>query len=157
MSLYTPDRVFWKRLKAIDQRLLVAWNPTIERWQIFRTSPARSYQGQHILQDAEGNDKRASLFVNVQVPKHVLTVKCPFDAPPEDAAAYIPLDDRTIRRLDEIDSWRLNRHTKPADNLQEVMDKLEAGDQKAKDWEMSELSGEMADDMARVKKSEWEV
>lgn len=136
MSLYTADRTFTERMKAHDPKLMVRWNPGLERWQIFRKlRRSRPVCG--------------NISMMYDAPFHVLTVAY------EDRS-FMPLDDRTIRRLHEIDSWRLNRYSKTLDELEEIVGKAEAKGEKDREYQLDELTGEMADDVSRVKLSEWE-
>lgn len=136
MSLYSPDRAFTKRMKAIDPKLTVRWNPGLKRWQIFRM----------VRRSKPVCDNISMMYDS---PFHVLTVAY------EDKS-FMPLDDRTIKRLHEIDSWRLNRYAKTVDELEAIAEAAEAKGEKERDYQLDELTGEMADDASRVKLSEWE-
>lgn len=136
MALYVPDRVFTERMKAHDPKLMVRWNSGIKRWQIFR----------RVRRSKPVCDNISMMYDS---PFHVLTVAY------EDRS-FMPLDDRTIRRLHEIDSWRLNRFSKTVDELEAIVQTAEAKGEKDREYQLDELTGEMADDVSRVKLSEWE-
>jgi len=136
MSLYTPDRGFVRRMKAMDSQLTARWNRGIERWQIFRVV-------------RRSKPVCGNISMMYDSPLHVLTVR-------GDDGSFMPLDFRTITRLHEIDSWRLNRYAKTGAELEAIAEAIEAKGDKDRDYELDELTGEMADATSRVKKTEWE-
>lgn len=145
MSLYAPDRVFVERMKAHNPKLIAWWNQGIDRWQIFEIVRKAAF----ICRDGD-----AKYFRMYSAPLHTLTVKDPLDA--KDNGSYMPLDERTLWKLHEMDITRLNRYTNPVDELEAIAEQAEAEGEKERDYRLDEVTGPAADAVSRVKLSEWE-
>ena len=89
----TPDEVFVKELKEIDEALDVGWNQNLNRWQVVRDDRRFRYMGHY-----EGKP----LLHSWSKKYLIFTVK-------NEDGSYRPLDIRVIDKLHEIDTYNKER------------------------------------------------
>ena len=116
---YRPDRTFVEDMKRLDPKLDVRWDEWDERWNVFR-----------VIQKGGGD-----------CPLHVLTVE-------HQDGSYKPLDNRTIQKLHEMDSWRWHNKYRYASHIDMMDAWITDRENQAKArrlYRLSEISGDMAE------------
>ena len=124
--MYSPDRGFVKKLKALDQRLSVRWDVHRERWTIYEKIKQKLYCGEF-----DG----VPLYTIKDVDMCALLVQ-------NEDGSYRPLDDRTMCWL------RYNDKQRSADILREKIEKFnkqEAQIEKRAEDKINDVAAEMAD------------
>ena len=124
--MYTPDRGFVKKLKALNKRLIVRWESRIERWVVYEKIKQKVFCGEY-----DG----IPLFTVKDIDSYVMIVD-------NEDRSYRPLDNRTIMWLKYND---LHRSPDVAREKLEKFDKQDKAVEKQGMDKAKETAEEFAD------------